>query len=1009
MGEHRMTYRKRLLVRKIGKLDWSNGLRFIKTNTNNLVLMNNTNRNSTLPLNAPSKSTSDKLNIFAFNCQSIRETASVLHEKLKDDSIDIAILTETWLKPEGDEAFINALVGNEFRLFSYPRRTGHGYGGVAFVVKNKLVPHSTCKRLNFLSMEAAELKLKIGKKSCIFIAVYRLHPKKSLSFNLFFEEFPTLLSSYTSQNCDFHFHGDFNLHFNKPDMIYVSRLLSILDDHDLIQLVDKPTHRCGNILDWTIVRKDKSLLTFEYVRQLPGLSDHFGIYSSLDMRPPLQNKRYITKRNIKDINIDIFRLKVQEFVKDLCCSQNSNHDISILVDSMNDGLRSLLDQHAPLHTRLVRDRTPAPWKTEDVKEAKRKARRAERKWRKTGLNVDEQIYVSETKNYMTVSNKARKEYYSNKIKECSTTKEVHLVSDILLGKSKCTPLPTNINKSELSQHFSDYFVEKIKQIRKDLDIKTAADVSFDGHYGTTLNFFEKVTEDELKKIILSMPSKTCSLDPLPTSLTKLLLPELLPLITKIINLSLQKGVVPNSFKEALVIPLLKKPNLDCNQMKNFRPVSNLPFLSKVLERVVLSQLLNHLNHNKLLETFQSAYRIDHSTETAVLSVVNDLLLQCDNHNISIMALLDLSAAFDTIDHDILIMRLEKTFGLCGPVLHWFKSYLKGRSQFVNIDSIKSSTSKIEFGVPQGSVLGPILFSLYTQPLSNVIVKNDCKFHKFADDTEVTKSSTPDSYKSTKEDVSKCISHISSWMASNKLKLNPDKTEVIAVSTPNLLKDVKNDIVELNETNLSIQNSVKYLGVQIDSSLSMSSQINSISKSCFLELRRISSIRKFLSHDAVKTLVCSKVLPRLDYCNSTFIGMTDYNFTRLQRIQNCAAKLIYKKRKYDHVTPLLHDLHWLPVRARCIYKIAVLTYKFFDGSLPQYLSDLLTVKHSQKCLRSSSQKLLNRPRCLMKNFGERSFSFNAPKIWNDLPTSVRNAPSIETFKSRLKTHLFNKFF
>ena len=725
--------RKRLLVRKVGRLDCSNGLRFIKTNVDNHVLTKKTH--NALTQNFYSKSTSNKLKVFAFNCQSIREKALILHDKLKDYSIDIAILTETWLRPEGDEAFINLLVGNEFKMFSFPRPAGHGYGGVAFVVKNNLVPHSTCKRLNFLSMEAAELKLRIGKMASTFVAVYRLHPKKNISSTLFLDEFPTLLSDYATQNYDFHFHGDFNLHYNKPDAPYVSRMLSILDDYDLIQLVDKPTHRCGNILDWTIIRKNNSLLTFQCVEQLPGLSDHFGIFSSLDMRPPIQNKHYISTRNIKDIDLNEFRSQVQELVKNLCSSYNHTHDISVLVDSMNDGLRSLLDTHAPLYTKLVRDRTPAPWKTEAVKEAKRRARRAERKWRKTGLTVDEQIYKSETKEYMSLSSKARKKYNSDKINECSTTKEIHVVSDALLGKSKRTSLPTNINKSDLSQHFSDYFVEKIRQIRNELDKKSIGDLSFDIYRGTCLNVFEEITEEELCKIISSMPSKTCSLDPFPTSLTKLLLPELLPLITKIINLSLCDGIVPNSFKEALVIPLLKKSNLDCNELRNFRPVSNLPFLSKVLERAVLHQLLTHLNHNNLLETFQSAYRVDHSTETAVLSVVNDLLLQCDSHNVSIMALLDLSAAFDTIDHNILIERLEKTYGLGGSVLQWFKSYLDNRSQFVNIDSIKSSISKIECGVPQGSVLGPILFSLYTQPLSEVISKNDCKFHKFADDTE----------------------------------------------------------------------------------------------------------------------------------------------------------------------------------------------------------------------------------------------------------------------------------
>ena len=194
------------------------------------------------------------------------------------------------------------------------------------------------------------------------------------------------------------------------------------------------------------------------------------------------------------------------------------------------------------------------------------------------------------------------------------------------------------------------------------------------------------------------------LDPIPTSLTKECLSDLLPLITRIVNSSLGSGVVPPQFTQAVVTPTLKKPGLDPNDLKNFRPVSNLPFISKILEKVVLTQLQKHLSENDLLEIRQSAYRKNHSTETALLSVVDGLLRNADDRLVSVLALLDLNAAFDTLDHPILLQRLETTFGISGTVLHWFGSYLEGREQSVKVYNVLSSPSPLQFGVPQGSVL-----------------------------------------------------------------------------------------------------------------------------------------------------------------------------------------------------------------------------------------------------------------------------------------------------------------
>ena len=231
-----------------------------------------------------------------------------------------------------------------------------------------------------------------------------------------------------------------------------------------------------------------------------------------------------------------------------------------------------------------------------------------------------------------------------------------------------------------------------------------------------------------------MPQKSCDLDPIPTSVLYDCLGEIIPIVTSIMNKSLSSGIVPQCFKHALVKPLLKKVSLDPSCLKHYRPVSSLPFLTKVLERIVLKQFLQHLQSHSLLEPFRSAHRKCHSTETALLHVVNDLLQASDSACVTILSLLDQSAAFDTIDHNnILITRLRSTFGCSGTVLYCFIFYLSCRTQSVSVGH-ESTPSVLKCRVPQGSVLGPLLFTLYTHPVSTVICQSGLSYHFFADDS-----------------------------------------------------------------------------------------------------------------------------------------------------------------------------------------------------------------------------------------------------------------------------------
>ena len=321
-----------------------------------------------------------------------------------------------------------------------------------------------------------------------------------------------------------------------------------------------------------------------------------------------------------------------------------------------------------------------------------------------------------------------------------------------------------------------------------------------------------------QKIILSSPAKTCNADPIPTGLLKSVLLAIIHLLTKLVNQSLQTGEFPDELKQALVTPLLKKPSLDLI-MKNYRPISNLPFVGKLLERCVIDQLLEHIRTNNLMEPLQSAYRPHHSTETALLRVRTDILKAMDNQEVACLVLLDLSAAFDMVDHKILLERLENYFGITGTALQWIRSQrvIIGDT---NTTGAKSSGISLECGVPQGSALGPILFTLYTSPLSQ-ICSSKVHYHLYADDQQLYLSFKPDptGVQSAQDDcihqMESCVDEIREWMAGNMLKLNEEKTEFIVFGTHQQLKKLQNITIRIGNTNITPVDHVRNLGFIMD--------------------------------------------------------------------------------------------------------------------------------------------------------------------------------------------------
>ena len=395
----------------------------------------------------------------------------------------------------------------------------------------------------------------------------------------------------------------------------------------------------------------------------------------------------------------------------------------------------------------------------------------------------------------------------------------------------------------------------------------------------------------------------------------------------------------------------------------------------------------------------------HSTETTLLSIHNDLILAMDRGEVTFLILLDLSAAFDIVDHSILIHRLQHWFGLHGTSLDWFSSYLTSRSQAVSIQNSTSFFSKLSCGVSQGSVLGSLLFPLYTTPLGSVISKNSSKYHLYADDTQLYISFTPSNSTSSHEILSNTFSDTLFWMNSNKLLLNPSKIEFLLIGTKQQrLKFSQLTTLSLGNDIISVGSSSRILGFIFDSDMSFTDQINSLSKSCHFHIRDIRRIRLSAATALTNSLVSSK----LDYCNSLYNGISQANLNNIQRIQNTLARVVTNTSKFEHITPKLKKLHWLPIKQRIDYKLCLLTYKTLQIQQPTYLCNSLSFPPHSLSTRSSDSSVLSIP-YVRTSLGKRAFSIIAPRLWNSLPPDTCNSLSLSTFRSKLKTHLFKLAF
>uniref|UniRef100_A0A8C5LQ70 Reverse transcriptase domain-containing protein n=1 Tax=Leptobrachium leishanense TaxID=445787 RepID=A0A8C5LQ70_9ANUR len=592
-----------------------------------------------------------------------------------------------------------------------------------------------------------------------------------------------------------------------------------------------------------------------------------------------------------------------------------------------------------------------------------------------------------------------------------------IISNIQAPPSHSQPAALKVNNQtvqhplDVANAFNNYFVGCATTLIAKLGNETQSERPHEGQDPPTVQkprnpdlfSFRPVPVGAITKLLRNQKMKYQSgPDQIPAMLLKISAPAIAKPVATLINESLATGYIPILWKTARVVPIHKSG--DNTLVSNYRPISLLPVMSKILEKCVYTQLRDYYQYQNYLTPDQSGFRPNHSTTTALLKVCNDIQAGMEQGNLTGAIFLDFAKAFDTVDHGILLQKLKNS-GIGDSTLTWFQSYVSDRSQFVSISDSTSLPLPVTCGVPQGSILGPLLFTIFINDLPNV-----CKastVHMYADDTVIytSKPNLPQLEAVLQEE----FTGVEKWIANNKLFLNTDKTVTMLFGTAPKLHKLQTPHLCVGTKSigtLTTVTSLKYLGMWLDPNLSFGPHIEKLSSKLYPKLGALYRNKSCLSPAVRKQIVQQMLMPAIEYGDVVYAAAPQTHLQKLTTLYNSFCRFVLQCNYMTHHCDMLKELNWPSLDSRRTLHLSNLVFKSFSGKLPPYLNMLLPpAVPSSYNLRSRTSTLLAIPQ-YKKKMARSAFSYRAPQIWNNLPDAVKSSPSLKSLKSipQYKMHL-----
>ena len=547
------------------------------------------------------------------------------------------------------------------------------------------------------------------------------------------------------------------------------------------------------------------------------------------------------------------------------------------------------------------------------------------------------------------------------------------------------------NQKEVANTFNKYFVNVAANIgggcSDDLSTHPSIQAIRSNHQNIETFEFKHITDKDTSKYIDKVGiNKATGLDNLSAKLIKIAKPAIARPLTNLVNKMINVHTFPTRLKEARLTPIFKKnESLD---KQNYRPVSILQITSKIFERSINDQLSSHFE--KIFSHLLSAFRSGYGCQSVLIKILEDWRQALDNNLYVASILMDLSKAFDCLPHDLLLTKL-KAYGLSDSATDLVHSYLNNRKQCVSVGPNLSTFETIVKGVPQGSILGPLLFNIFINDIF-LFVKT-CDLYNYADDNTLSYADKdPVNLKAVLESESQ---NLIEWFASNQMKANPEKFQAIAIGKKSSKLNLKFDI---NSTEIKCDDEVKLLGVNVDYDLLFDSHIASLCKKASRQLNVLKRIGKYLNLQCRLMIYHTFILSNFNYCPIIWHFCSKNNTSKMEKIQERSLRFVYNDYKIDY-NSLLEKSKLPTLHVRRIRNLALESYKIINKEGPKFLHELVNLKH---CNYSFRYNIADIPNVKTSRYGINSFRYTAAKLWNDLPDNIRKASSFGMFRSMIKS-------